>query len=872
MEDVNIYEKITPEELINTSCSESYGKNTEFVILDKCITVEDNMVVGEEIEVNENMDSHQKVPEDCNYHIKDIPTSTEEDINTSNKEITDCAETCSIISSTSSNTKEDLSKNNDKQSSMAMKDEPTIEYSSNTDDESQGDDETIATFVTAAGQQLALYAVEDSEDIFAVSLYDESGEPPTNFQFLMKVDVERLIGEGAVRTVKKPSQIKKHLLTMQSSMLFSKECLLNHEAENDIGKNIVQDNYQIKEHQSPWIRNSCLSKEIDTKLDVSINMNVKSEDSSVTYVMMDNCAMKLGDSSVNENVESNQEVLEQSTVQYILFEDNESDSELTFDEIQTTLQNMKSERQTFSRKSFKKTIKIEDESSRLGISCSKTIISNGTELHTDRLNTSKESVECSQSKVIHTECKAKRSRKQQLTSVNREDSEIIIQPASLPTENRNENIKTKDLDEEESMSPIKKNIVEITIDENKDKYSSDKENDVIMVGDSEDEAKENVSKLTGTLLQCEFCSRRFRQKRALDTHSRVCSKSSSDVIKLDPQKHNHVNNVDKKKDTKLYACKICEEKFEVVVALARHVRLEHSQKKKGISSKSSGEPDSEESYSMDITKENVRIHKKTKRKKDQSMSYSWETKKLCCKDCGRWFSSAASLNAHYLQHDTKRPETMALFEDSWKEATKELDNDACNIWFNKLKEAYSEESRTYHNLDMLCEKLYHYHEIKNYLRNPEALLFALIFQNFEYNPKVIDEEIKNLHHFIAFAEEAGITVNSELREETCALLEIIIIHSTEVHKMGGIYGREDAHYFLDIDMAILGSLPENYAEYRRKIREEYAFLSEPMYTALRLKVLQNFVQIPNIFATKEFREKFEAQARENIQAEIELLS
>ncbi|XP_046833387.1 zinc finger protein 652-like isoform X1 [Vespa crabro] len=697
MEDVNIYEKIIPEELINTSCSESYGNDTEFVILNKCTNVEDNMVtvqvVGEEIEVNENMDLHQTVPEDCNYQLKNIPTSVEENIDTCDKEITDCAETCSIISSTSSNIKEDLSQINDEQSSTlpnVVKEDSTIDYSSNSDDESQGDDETIATFVTAAGQQLALYAVEDSEDIFAVSLYDESGEPPTNFQFLMKVDVERLIGEGAVRTVKKPSQIKKHLLTMQSSMLFSKECLLNHEAENDIDKTIVQDNYQIKEHQSSWIRNSCLSKEIDAKLDVPIDMDAKSEDSNVTYVMMDNCTVKLADSSVDENVENNQEMLEQSTVQYILFEDNESDSELTFDEIQSTLQNMKSERQIFSRKSHKKTIRVEDESNRLGMSCSKTIISNGTESDTDRLNTSKESVECSKSEAIHTECKAKRSRKQQLTSVNREDSEIIIQPASLLTEN-DKSTKTRgkrrritsqseyhrkrnnskslmrmkqreieiiniDLDEEESMSPIKKNIVEITIDENKDKYSSDKENDVIMVGDSEDEAKENVSKLTGTLLQCEFCSRRFRQKRALDTHSRVCSKSSSDVIKLDPQKLNHVNNVDKKKDIKLYACKICQEKFEVVVALARHVRLEHSQRKKRISSKSSGEPDSEESYSMDITKENVRIHKRTKRKKDQSMNYSWETKKLCCKDCGRWFSSAASLSAHYLQHDTKRPE------------------------------------------------------------------------------------------------------------------------------------------------------------------------------------------------------------------------
>lgn len=53
-------------------------------------------------------------------------------------------------------------------------------------EEQESDEETIATFVTAAGQQLALYAVEDSDEIFAVAVYDESGEPPSNFQFLMK--------------------------------------------------------------------------------------------------------------------------------------------------------------------------------------------------------------------------------------------------------------------------------------------------------------------------------------------------------------------------------------------------------------------------------------------------------------------------------------------------------------------------------------------------------------------------------------------------------------------------------------------------------------------------------------------------------------
>lgn len=41
------------------------------------------------------------------------------------------------------------------------------------------------------------------------------------------------------------------------------------------------------------------------------------------------------------------------------------------------LQNMKFERKTFLRKSHKKTIKVEDESNRSGLSCSKITIPNG---------------------------------------------------------------------------------------------------------------------------------------------------------------------------------------------------------------------------------------------------------------------------------------------------------------------------------------------------------------------------------------------------------------------------------------------------------------------------------------------------------------
>ena len=127
------------------------------------------------------------------------------------------------------------------------------------------------------------------------------------------------------------------------------------------------------------------------------------------------------------------------------------------------------------------------------------------------LDISNGSTECMSPESSQIQCKAKRSRKQQLVSVNREDSEIIIQPASLLSEEDNnvrkrgkrkkesgrsfwasakkimkrkerKRIKHKevevieiDIDEEENMLQSKRDVVEITIDDSKDKYSSDKE-------------------------------------------------------------------------------------------------------------------------------------------------------------------------------------------------------------------------------------------------------------------------------------------------------------------------------------------------------------------------------------------------------------
>lgn len=150
-----------------------------------------------------------------------------------------------------------------------------------------------------------------------------------------------------------------------------------------------------------------------------------------------------------------------------------------------------------------------------------------------------------------------------------------------------------DLDVDEEEQQTTRNIVEITLDDNKDKYSSDKENEIIMVRDSdsdssddeeEEEGDENewqpgssLTKLNG-VIRCEYCSKNFRNRHTLNMHILACQKSPAKALNLNKRKsEKDKENQNAKKE---YTCKICQEKFDMVVALARHTRSAHSQKKK----------------------------------------------------------------------------------------------------------------------------------------------------------------------------------------------------------------------------------------------------------------------------------------------------
>ena len=76
---------------------------------------------------------------------------------------------------------------------------------------------------------------------------------------------------------------------------------------------------------------------------------------------------------------------------------------------------------------------------------------------------------------------------------------------------------------------------------------------------------------------------------------------------------------------------------------------------------------------------------------------------------------------------------------------------------------------------------------------------------------------------------------------------------------------------VDFDLQILGRSWDIYEMYYKQIRKEYRIYPNFMYHPGRKKVLQHFLAKEVIYQTETFRTKYEKQARENIEREIELL-
>lgn len=182
------------------------------------------------------------------------------------------------------------------------------------------------------------------------------------------------------------------------------------------------------------------------------------------------------------------------------------------------------------------------------------------------------------------------------------------------------------------------------------------------------------------------------------------------------------------------------------------------------------------------------------------------------------------------------------------------------LW-NEIRSAYEAKGRYYHKLAHLEHLYRQLQEIKPLINDWNTVLFSLYYHDIVYDATKGDNEEQSA----VIAEKRMKTLGiSESEIESCRQQ----ILATKSH---AVAVENDTNLFTDADLSILGSPWDTYHLYARNVRNEYKVYPDFLYNPGRKKVLNHFLEMDRIFKTEVFFEKFELQARGNLQKEAESL-
>ena len=200
---------------------------------------------------------------------------------------------------------------------------------------------------------------------------------------------------------------------------------------------------------------------------------------------------------------------------------------------------------------------------------------------------------------------------------------------------------------------------------------------------------------------------------------------------------------------------------------------------------------------------------------------------------------------------------------------------------------YSAPGRHYHNLSHILHCLNMFFELlpckelsRWKIEEKTAMLLAILFHDIVYNPLSSTNEEESVKTMRKAEMDLGLGRWTATGAQWNAASDFIM--ATKNHHERFATYRHNSNdsmltaamgFFLDIDMSILGSKWEDYSRYASNVRKEYEMYTDEQWTAGRLKFLQTQLTQRNgaIFNSSYFLEKYNAQALENINREVDIL-
>jgi predicted metal-dependent HD superfamily phosphohydrolase len=200
---------------------------------------------------------------------------------------------------------------------------------------------------------------------------------------------------------------------------------------------------------------------------------------------------------------------------------------------------------------------------------------------------------------------------------------------------------------------------------------------------------------------------------------------------------------------------------------------------------------------------------------------------------------------------------MAEIND-WIETWSELgvaDSPALRVIYDDVRGRYSEPHRHYHTDQHLAQCFEKVRDIISLAEHPAEINVALWFHDAIYDTRRQDNEERSADWARSAARELGVS------DESAQRIYDLILFTRHDAEPAGI----DAQVLVDADLSILGAQPERFQEYEAQIRREYDWVPGMIFRPVRARILKEFLGRPHLYSTALFRDRYEAQARRNLQ-------
>ncbi|MER6343659.1 HD domain-containing protein [Streptomyces sp. NPDC001595] len=213
--------------------------------------------------------------------------------------------------------------------------------------------------------------------------------------------------------------------------------------------------------------------------------------------------------------------------------------------------------------------------------------------------------------------------------------------------------------------------------------------------------------------------------------------------------------------------------------------------------------------------------------------------------------------------DIDPDELRARFTRSLQRARRPGDGPDPLPYADNLLARWQEPQRRYHTLAHLTAVLDHVDTLADHADDPDLVRLAAWFHDAVYLPDRSENEERSARLAERALAEAGLP--PEKTAEVARLVRLTAGHAPADDD-------RDGHVLCDADLAVLASPPSAYAAYTAAVREEYGFVPSDAFRAGRAAILRELLALPRLFHTPYGVEHWEATARYNLTAELEILS